>query len=85
MTTYFIAIVLALALLLSLSLLGVLRAPSYADCILATQLVGTIGVAMLIILSVIKREPYLLDVSLVLALLTSILLVTFTQLRSNTQ
>lgn len=85
MTTYFLAIVLALALLLSLSLLRVLRAPSYADCILATQLVGTIGVAMLIILSVIKREPYLLDVSLVLALLTSIMLVTFTQLRRNAQ
>jgi multicomponent Na+:H+ antiporter subunit F len=85
MTTYFLAIILVLALLLSLSLLSVLRAPSYTDCILATQLVGTIGVAMLIILSVIKREAYLLDVSLVLALLTSIMLVTFTQLRRNAQ
>ena len=85
MTTYFTAIVLILALLLSLSLLRVLRAPSYADCILSTQLVGTIGVTMLIILSVVKSEPYLLDVSLVLALLTSILLVTFTQLRRNQQ
>jgi multicomponent Na+:H+ antiporter subunit F len=85
MTIYFLAIVLALALLLSLSLLRVLRAPSNADCILATQLVGTIGVAMLIILSVIKREAYLLVVSLVLALLTSIMLVTFTQLRRNAQ
>ena len=85
MTTYFIAIALVLLLLLSLSLLRVLRAPSYADCLLSTQLVGTIGVTTLIILSVIKREPYLLDVSLVLALLTSIMLVTFTQLRSNDQ
>jgi multicomponent Na+:H+ antiporter subunit F len=85
MTTYFITIVLVLALLLSLSLLRVLRAPSYADCILSTQLVGTIGVTMLIILSVIKSEPYLLDVSLVLALLTSIMLVTFTQLRRKQQ
>ena len=85
MTTYFIAIALVLLLLLSLSLLRVLRAPSYADCLLSTQLVGTIGVTILIILSVIKREPYLLDVSLVLALLTSIMLVTFTQLRRNDQ
>ena len=80
MTTYFLALVLVLAVLLSLSLLRVLRAPSYVDCLLATQLVGTIGVAMLIILSVINREPYLLDVALVLALLASIMLVTFTQL-----
>lgn len=85
MTIYFIAIVLVLALLLSLSLLRILRAPSYADCLLSTQLVGTIGVAMLIILSVIKRDPYLLDVALALALLTSIMLVTFTQLRGNDQ
>jgi len=85
MTTYFIAIALVLLLLLSLSLLRVLRAPSYADCLLSTQLVGTIGVTILIILSIIKREPYLLDVSLVLALLTSIMLVTFTQLRRNDQ
>jgi multicomponent Na+:H+ antiporter subunit F len=84
MSTYFIAIVLVLAILLSLSLLRILRVPSYADCLLSTQLVGTIGVAMLIILSVIKREPYLLDVALVVALLTSIMLVTFTQLRRHT-
>jgi multicomponent Na+:H+ antiporter subunit F len=83
MTIYFISIVLILALLLTLSLLRVLGAPSYADCLLSTQLVGTIGVAMLIVLSVIKSEPYLLDVALVLALLTSIMLVTFTQLRRN--
>jgi multicomponent Na+:H+ antiporter subunit F len=85
MNIYFIAIVLVLALLLSLSLFCVLRAPNYADCLLSTQLVGTIGVAILTILSVVKREPYLLDVALVLALLTSIMLVTFTQLQRHTQ
>jgi multicomponent Na+:H+ antiporter subunit F len=85
MNIYFIGIVLVLALLLSLSLFCVLRAPSYADCLLSTQLVGTIGVAILTILSVVKREPYLLDVALVLALLTSIMLVTFTQLQRHTQ
>lgn len=83
MNTYLIIIVIALAVLLLLSLLYVLRAPSYADCLLSTQLVGTIGVAMLAILSVIKSQPYLLDIGLVLALLTSITIVTFTQLRRN--
>ena len=85
MTTYLTITVLVLAILLVLSLLHVLRAPSYADCLLSIQLVGTIGVAILTLLSVIKSQPYLLDVALVLALLTSITIVTFTQLRGNAQ
>ncbi|MFT4937788.1 MAG: multicomponent Na+:H+ antiporter subunit F [Paraglaciecola sp.] len=85
MTIYLFTLVLILAIFLLLSLLFVLRAPSYADCLLATQLVGTIGVAMLAILSVAKSQPYLLDVALVLALLTSITIATFTQLRGSSQ
>lgn len=83
MITYLMIIVLVLAILLLVSLLHVLRAPSYADCLLSTQLVGTIGVAMLTMLSVVKSQAYLLDVALVLALLTSITIVTFTKLRGN--
>jgi multicomponent Na+:H+ antiporter subunit F len=83
MATYLIVITLVLALFLSFSLLLILRSSSYADCLLSTQLVGTIGVTMLVLLSVIKNEPYLLDVALALALLTSIMLVTFTQLRGK--
>ena len=83
MITYLMIIVLVLAMLLLVSLVHVLRAPSYADCLLSTQLVGTIGVAMLTMLSVVKSQAYLLDVALVLALLTSITIVTFTKLRGN--
>ena len=83
MTVFLLSIVLLLALFLLLSLLYILRAPSYADCLLATQLVGTIGVAILSILSATQDQPNLLDVALVLALLTSITLVTFTQLRGS--
>lgn len=83
MTIFLLSTVFVLALFLLLSLLHILRAPSYADCLLATQLVGTIGVAILSILSVSQDQPNLLDVALVLALLTSITLVTFTQLRGN--
>ncbi|MFT4993765.1 MAG: multicomponent Na+:H+ antiporter subunit F [Paraglaciecola sp.] len=83
MITYLMIIVVVLAILLLVSLLHVLRAPSYADCLLSTQLVGTIGVTMLTMLSVVKSQAYLLDVALVLALLTSITIVTFTKLRGN--
>lgn len=81
MSTFLIIIVISLALLLLLSLLTILRAPSYGDCLLSTQLVSTIGVAMLVLLAVIKNQPYLLDVALVLALLSSITIITFIQLR----
>lgn len=83
MTTFLLSISFALAFFLLISLLRVLRAPSYADCLLSTQLVGTIGVAILSILSVARNQPNLLDVALILALLTSITLVTFTQLRGK--
>ena len=85
MITLLVIASIVLAILLLLSLLFVLHAPSYADCILTTQLVGTIGVAILALLSVIQDQPYLLDVALVLALLTSITIVTFTQLRGKSQ
>jgi multicomponent Na+:H+ antiporter subunit F len=85
MSTFLLIVALALAILLLLSLLRLLRAPSYADCLLITQLVGTIGVAVLALLSVIQNQPYLLDVALVLALLTSMTIVTFTQLRGTPQ
>jgi len=83
MITYLMMIIFVLAVLLSLSLLYLLRVPTRLDCLLSTQLVGTIGVAILAILSVIKSQPYLLDVAIVLALLTSILIVTFTQLSKD--
>ncbi|MFT6310033.1 MAG: multicomponent Na+:H+ antiporter subunit F [Porticoccus sp.] len=85
MMTFLLIVALALAILLLLSLLRLLRAPSYSDCLLITQLVGTIGVAVLALLSVIQNQPYLLDVALVLALLTSMTIVTFTQLRGTPQ
>lgn len=85
MTISLIIIAIVLAILLLLSLLYVLRAPSYADCLLSAQLIGTIGVAVLALMSVIKSQPYLLDVALVLALLTPITIVTFTQLQGKSQ
>jgi multicomponent Na+:H+ antiporter subunit F len=83
MTTFLLSIVLVLAFFLLLSLLRVLRVPSYADCLLSAQLVGTIGVTMLAVLSIARQQSNLLDVALILALLTSITLVTFTQLRGG--
>lgn len=77
MVFYLEILCIALILFLLLGLVRIIKGPSYADQMLALQLFGTTSVALLIILSVIKSSSHLLNVALVVALLTSIGLVTF--------
>ena len=63
---------------LSLGLLQVIRGPGSADRLLATQLVGTAGVGLLLLLSLLLEQPGLMDVALVLALLSAVAAVAFT-------
>lgn len=57
-------------------LLRVLRGPTTADRMLAAQLIGTSGVAILLIMAVGTGTPALFDVALVFALLAAIALTT---------
>lgn len=74
-------IVVALLLLLSLvlGLLRALRGPTLEDRILSVQLLGTGGVALLMVLATILRQPALLDVGLVLALLAAVAAIALTR------
>ena len=63
---------LLLLLILALGLVRALRGPSLQDRMLSVQLLGTGGVALLLLLATLLQAPALLDVSLVLALLASI-------------
>lgn len=68
------------AVLLFLLLLGLLRiwlGPAPADRMLASQLFGTTGVALLLVLAEAQAEPALRDVALVLALLAVLATVAF--------
>lgn len=68
------------AVLLLLLLLGLLRiwlGPDPADRMLASQLFGTTGVALLLVLAEAQAEPALRDVALVLALLAVLATVAF--------
>ena len=69
----------ALALLgtITLGLLRVERGPTPADRMLAAQLFGTAGVAMLLLLSFGLDVPSLRDVGLVFALLAALTVVAF--------
>lgn len=55
----------------------VLRGPDPADRLMATQLLSTGGIAVLLLLGTAAGEPSLLDVALVLALLGAFASVAF--------
>ena len=66
-----------LLLVLLAGLLRVMRGPTQADRMLAAQLFGTVGVAILMLLAVLQEQPALLNAALVLALLAPLMLIAF--------
>ena len=70
----------AIGLMLSLflGLLRVLLGPGAGDRMLATQLIGTAGVGILLPLSLLLDQPALIDVALLLALLAAVAAAAFT-------
>jgi multicomponent Na+:H+ antiporter subunit F len=73
----------ALLLLLSLcaGLVRVVRGPTPSDRLMAAQLMGTTGIAALLVLAPVVRVPALVDVALVFALLASVAAAAFTRRR----
>lgn len=73
------SLILAIFLLFNLigGLIRVLRGPTPADSMLAAQLFGTTGVAILIVLTKAMKMPALLDVALLFALLAAVVVVAF--------
>lgn len=70
---------LAVFLLLNIGagLVRVLRGPSAADRMLAAQLFGTTGVAVLLMLAELRGDQLLRDVALVFAMLAALAAVAF--------
>ncbi len=62
---------------LAAGLLRVWRGPGIADRMLAAQLFGTTGVALLLVLAEVQAAPALRDVALVLALLALLAVLAF--------
>ena len=77
MTLLLDAVAAVLLLLLLLGLLRIWWGPAPADRMLASQLFGTTGVALLLVLAESQAEPALRDVALVLALLAVLATVAF--------
>lgn len=68
--------VLMLSLLLGLA--AVLRLPGDSERMMAVQLIGTTGVGVLLLLSLLFNQPALTDVALILALLAAVAVAAFT-------
>jgi len=69
---------LGLMLSLFLGLLRVVRGPGAGDRMLAMQLIGTTGVGLLLLLSLMLDQTALIDVALILALLAAVAAAAFT-------
>jgi multicomponent Na+:H+ antiporter subunit F len=83
--TAYLNIVTGLLLIILLAGLGrVLRGPSIADRMLASQLFGSAGVAILMLFAAVQQEPALLNTALVLALLAPLTLIAFLRLAGKT-
>lgn len=67
-----LAALLLLLLSLALGLVRALRGPTLEDRMLSVLLLGTGGVAFLLLLGALFRAPALMDVALVLALLAAV-------------
>ena len=77
METLYLAVAVFLMLNIAAGLLRILRGPTSADRMLAAQLFGTTGVAILLLLAEVQDLPALRDIALVFALLAALATVAF--------
>ena len=69
----------------AVGLLRILRGPTEADRMMAAQLLGTGGVAVLLLAAAATRTSAIVDVALMLALLASFASVAFVRKSSNAE
>jgi|AntAceMinimDraft_8_1070364.scaffolds.fasta_scaffold791597_1 multicomponent Na+:H+ antiporter subunit F len=80
MTAYLTVIIVLLLLTLLCGLWPIVRGPTAADRMLAAQLFGTLGVAILMLLATLKQQAAVYNAALVLALLAPLVLIAFVKL-----
>ena len=77
MTEFLTAAVGFILAMLALGLVSILRGPGDADRMMAAQLIGTGGIAVLLLLGTVARVPAAVDVALTLALLATFASIAF--------
>ena len=77
MTEFLTAAVGLILAMLGLGLVSILRGPTDADRMMAAQLIGTAGIAVLLLLGTVTGVPAAVDVALILALLATFASIAF--------
>ncbi len=77
MTEFLTAAVGFILAMLALGLVSILRGPGNADRMMAMQLIGTGGIATLLLLGTVTGVPAAIDVALTLALLATFASIAF--------
>ena len=77
MTEFLTASLGFILLMLALGLVRVLRGPGDADRMMAAQLIGSGGIAALLLLGAVSGEPAAINVALTLALLATFAAIAF--------
>ena len=77
MAEFHLAVALILLLTVVAGLVRILLGPTPADRMLAAQLIGTSGIAVLLLLAEATGQPAARDVALILALLAALATVAF--------
>lgn len=83
MTAFLAAAALVLLLTLCAGLIRVVIGPTPSDRLMAAQLMGTTGIAALLVLAPVVRVPALVDVALIFALLAAVAVAAFTRRRQT--
>ncbi|MFD2110547.1 monovalent cation/H+ antiporter complex subunit F [Thiorhodococcus fuscus] len=81
MSDFFVAIALVLLLSMTAGLVRVVVGPTPADRMMGAQLLGTTGIAVLLLLGRAFAMPALADVALIFALLAAVAVSAFTRRR----
>jgi multicomponent Na+:H+ antiporter subunit F len=77
MTEFLTSAVGLILAMLALGLVSILRGPGDADRMMAAQLIGTAGIAVLLLLGAVTGIPKAVDVALILALLATFASIAF--------
>ncbi len=83
MTLFMLATALVLLSSIAAGLVRIVIGPTPSDRMMAAQLLGTSGIAVLLVLAPVVAVPALIDVALVFALLAAVAVTAFTRRRTG--
>lgn len=76
----YIAVLIVLAVLVILTFIRVIKGPRLADRVVGVNVIGTLTIMMICILSLMLAEGYLLDVALIYAMISFLAVIVLTKI-----